>query len=135
MSRLPIATAAAGPIDTQLCSNGMMSSSVTALITTCASTERPEIGVALPPMRNQSFAPRPAARQSSTAIGSHRTPTADGVRMAQQLFDHDRAVAGNPATGIVPAVGKDHRLAACFSRDGEHVLASRAQAPRNGRIQ
>ena len=57
MSRLPIATAAAGPIDTQLCSNGMMSSSVTALITTCASTERPEIGVALPPMRNQSFAP------------------------------------------------------------------------------
>ena len=42
--------------------------------------------------------------------------------MAQQLFDHDRAVAGNPATGIVPAVGKDHRLAACFPRDGEHVL-------------
>src|SRR5829696_5371640 len=79
------------------------------MIVTSASTGAPEVMAVLPPKRNGSVVPTPAAWQNCTATGSHSGPTQASQAALEQPADDVGVVGRRAAAGIVGRVGDDGR--------------------------
>ena len=87
------------------CSNGTMRSRVTAMTSTTPSTGGRSSAQLSHPTAAPALLPRPPRHKALTATGSQSAPKA-ALRSPcfRQFLNHERAVASNPAAGIVPPI-------------------------------